>query len=159
MSLESMYEKPVIWLIDTTVFLNVLDVPQFNQNRDEVLEEFRSRIENGDTFLLPVTTVIETGNHIAQINNGNQRRAYAQKFSDQVIESIQGTLPWKPLKFPENDDVKKWLADFPDHAQAGISLGDHIIIKQWEEQCARFPAFLVKIWSIDSDLQGYECNH
>ncbi|MCB9264780.1 MAG: hypothetical protein H6558_07135 [Lewinellaceae bacterium] len=151
--------NPVIWIVDTSVFLNVLDVPQFNQDRGEVLANFESRINNGDTFLLPITTVIETGNHIARINNGNQRQDFAQKFSDQVLASIEGESPWKPLEYPEAEDVKKWLADFPNTAQAGVGLGDHIIIKQWKEQCSKYPAYLVKIWSLDIHLQGYECNH
>ncbi len=155
-----MPEKPVIWIIDTSVFLNVLDVPQFNQSREAVLNELKLRINNGDTFLLPITSVIETGNHIARINNGNQRQIFAQKFSDQVLASIEGKSPWKPLKFPEAEDVKKWLVGFPNAAQSGMGLGDHIIIKQWEEQCSKFAAYVVKIWSLDKlHLQGYECNH
>lgn len=66
-----MPEKPVIWIVDTSVFLNVLDVPHFNQKRGEVLADFERRINNKDTFLLPITSVIETGNHIARFNNGN----------------------------------------------------------------------------------------
>lgn len=151
--------KPVIWIIDTSVFLNVLDVPQFNQDREDVLEHLELRINNGDTFLLPITSEIEAGNHIARINNGNQRQIFAQKFSDQVLASIEGESPWKPLEYPEADDIKKWLADFPNSAQAGMGLGDHIIMKQWEGQCSRFGAYVVKIWSLDTHLQGYECNH
>lgn len=154
-----MPKKPIIWIIDTSVFLNVLDVPQFNQDRDLLLDEFKKRIESKDSFLLPFTTIIETGNHIAQINNGNQRQIYAIKFSNRVLESLDGEAPFKTLAFPESDQLKNWLADFPNNAQAGKNLGDHMIIKQWEEQCKMFEAYTVKIWSTDGDLQGYECNH
>ena len=87
-------------------------------------------LNNKDTFLLPITSVIETGNHIARINNGNQRQIFARKFTDQVLASIEGESPWKPLRFPEAEDIEEWLADFPNTAQAGMGLGDHIIIKQ-----------------------------
>lgn len=45
-----------IVLLDTSVYLNVLDVPGFNQDRDEILDEFAVRVESGDYFLLPMAT-------------------------------------------------------------------------------------------------------
>jgi hypothetical protein len=153
-----MPEKPIIWIIDTSIFLNVLDVPQFNQNREEVLADFERKINAENSFLLPFTSIIETGNHIAQINNGNQRRQFAQKFVSQVTQALEGQAPWKPLAFPKEEQLKTWLSSFPDSAQAQKGLGDHMIIKQWEEQCEQFKAYSVRIWSMDGDLQGYECN-
>ncbi|HMQ60455.1 MAG TPA: hypothetical protein PKE06_07295 [Flavilitoribacter sp.] len=151
--------KPTIWIIDTSILLNVLDVPQFNQDRDNVLGDFRLRIRNEDTFLLPFTSILETGNHIAHINNDGQRLQFATKLKDTVSDSIKGNTPWKPLRFPDTEDLIKWLDDFPHSAQRGVGLGDHVIIKQWEEQCEKFKAYVVKIWSLDKDLRGYECNH
>jgi hypothetical protein len=148
-----------MWLVDTTIFLNILDVPSFNQNRPEVFRDFSQRIDAGDTFLIPFTSIIESGNHIAQIQNGNHRQEFADRFATMVRESISGNTPWKPLEFPSHDDLLQWLTDFPNNAQQGKGLGDHMIIKQWEEQCRQFPAFTVKIWSLDNDLQGYECNY
>ena len=90
-----MDEKPVIWIIDTSVFLNILDVPQFNQNREAVLQEFEDRINNEDTFLLPFASILEAGNHIAQLVNSAQRKKYAQVFCEQVNASIDGKAPRK----------------------------------------------------------------
>lgn len=151
-----MPEKPVIWIVDTSVFLNVLDVPGFNQNRNEVLDSFRSKIENKDILLLPFTSIIETGNHIAQLSSGDLRRRFAQEFAENVIASLDGERPWQPLGFPVREDIKAWLADFPNQAQSGKGMGDHIILKQWEEQKAKFPGRSVRIWSLDQHLQGYE---
>ena len=55
-----------ICLIDTSIFLEFLNIPNFNQNREAVMQEFREYIELGCTFLLPMATILETGNHIAQ---------------------------------------------------------------------------------------------
>jgi hypothetical protein len=71
-----MTSKPIIWLIDTSVLLNVIDVPTFNQERALILRQFRERIVRGDTFLLPYPAIVETGNHIAQLN-GNYKFTYA----------------------------------------------------------------------------------
>ena len=48
-----MKKRPLIWIMDTSVFTNVLNIPVRNQNRDVILELFRERIESDDTFLLP----------------------------------------------------------------------------------------------------------
>lgn len=49
-----------IVVIDTSVFLNVLDVPGFNQDRDSVLRELERLINRNATLLLPMAAVVET---------------------------------------------------------------------------------------------------
>ncbi len=153
-----MPEKQVIWILDTSVLLNVLNIPGRNQSHDEVIKQFERRIKANDMFLLPFTAIVETGNHIAQLSKANLRKDYAQRFVTVVQHSLEGNIPWKPLEFPKNEHIRSWLIDFSHKAQAGIGLGDHTIIKHWEEQCQRFRGFEVKIWSLDNHLQGYECN-
>ena len=55
-----------IVLLDTSVYLNILDVPGWNQERDTILDEFEIRVGDDDIFLLPMATIWETGNHIAK---------------------------------------------------------------------------------------------
>ena len=45
---------PPIIIVDTSVLLNVLDVPGFNQDRDAVLEEFGALFDAGANLLLPM---------------------------------------------------------------------------------------------------------
>ena len=45
------------------------------------------------TLLLPMAAVLETGNHIAQLPNGNVRRSTAKKFCEEVSKAIDGTSP------------------------------------------------------------------
>ena len=47
-------------IVDTSVFLNVLDVPSFNQDRGAVLQAFRIYVEDGANMLLPMAAIIET---------------------------------------------------------------------------------------------------
>ena len=68
-----------IYIVDTTVFLNILDVPEWNQNRDTVLADFEDRIKAGSRFHLPVAAIIQTGTHIADIR--------VQWASSQVLRS------------------------------------------------------------------------
>ena len=88
-----------VLIIDTSVFLNALNVPGFNQRRVEVLKDLEQfiRAENVN-MLLPLAAILETGNHIAQLSDGRLRREYATKFASQVRQAIQGTAPWTPTQ-------------------------------------------------------------
>ena len=106
-----------IVLIDTSVYLNVLNVPGYNQEREKIFAQFRQRIQNGDFFLLPLATIWETGNHISRLPNGNHRRKYAQIFVDQIGSAMEGKSPYRPTNFPDQQTFRKWLVDYPDYAQ------------------------------------------
>jgi len=143
-------------LIDTSVFCNVVPVPGKDQDAKAVRAAFTEHIQARATLLLPMTTVLETGNHIGQLANGAQRRKTAQAFCKLVQDAIEGTAPWTPTPFWEMDDLKGWLNEFPDEAMAEKGLGDLSIIKEWERQCELHPRRRVSIWSLDRHLQGYE---
>jgi hypothetical protein len=148
-------DRPNIWIIDTSVFLNILDVGGFNQNRAAIISDFRTRIEDGDTFFLPYAAILETGNHIAQLH-GNVKFTKAEEFVTQVRLALTDQAPFNPLRFPEKDQVINWIEGFPEKAGQGIGFGDFSIIKDWEGQRAVYPGWSVRIWSLDQDLQGYE---
>lgn len=147
----------LVLIIDTSVFLNVLDVPAFNQNRDAVLAEFADHIAAaGTSLLLPMAAVFEAGNHIAQLKDGRQRRKYAEIFADQVAQALDGSAPWQPTAMPDATAIRGWLAEYPDCAMRGVSMGDLSIIKEWEAACKRHPHHHVRIWSLDGALTGYD---
>ncbi|MFM5322136.1 hypothetical protein ACET9O_21380 [Aeromonas caviae] len=84
-----------ISIIDTSVFLNLLDVPNRNGEREQVYQAFSEYVELGATFILPMATIIETGNHIAQNGDGGTRRATAQRFCEQArIQLRSATLAY-----------------------------------------------------------------
>lgn len=154
-----------ILLLDTSVFLNVLDVPGFNQSRGEVLDVFRRRVEQGDYFLLPLATIWETGNHLAHLADGRQRRSFATRMVKEVTAAFEGRAPYRTTHFPDNHEFLAWLRDFPDTVQRsksdqkvreGVSLGDLSIIKEWERTRALHPLSRVVIWSLDADLMAYD---
>lgn len=154
-----------IVLLDTSVYLNVLDVPGFNQDRDAVLSEFELRVKAGDYFLLPLATVWETGNHIADLASGDVRRTFAAKLVADVRAAVAGDVPYRPTHFPTRDEFLTWLDDFPNYAQRsksprrareGVSLADMTIIKEWERTCSHHEFSTVLIWSLDADLKGYQ---
>ncbi len=152
-------------LLDTSVYLNILNVPGNNQNREDIFAEFEVRVEQGDYFLLPMASIWETGNHIANLGNGNLRFQYGQELVKDVTRAINGDTPYRPTHFPSREDFLAWLADFPEHVQRsktikkareGVSLSDLSIIKEWERNCIRHSMSRVRIWSLDSDLASYD---
>lgn len=145
-----------IVIVDTTVFLNLLDVPRFNQNREAVLGEFKTLLATDPDLLLPLVVIVEAGNHIGQLPDGRQRRRYAQKFADQVRLAIEGGAPWTPTPLPSSTDLASALAEFPNDAARGLGVGDHLIQSEWRRQCAQHTGRRVRVWSLDAHLQGLD---
>lgn len=145
-----------IAIVDTSIVVNVLNLPNMNQDRDVVLARFQQEIEAGTNLLLPMAAIVETGNHIAHIVDGRVRRERAEKFVEQVRDALNGSAPWTPLPFPDKAIVQTWLAGFPEMAMREIGMGDQSIIELWKVQCALFPNRRVFIWSIDAHLSGYD---
>jgi len=154
-------------LIDTSVYLNILNVPDNNQDYEQVDTDFTDMENDGDQFLLPLATIFETGNHIADLDNGRQRRAFAQLLVDDVCNSLTNNAPYTITQIPPTPLFVKWLSEFPNYAmrnkqakkakEEGVSLSDFTIIKEWDVQCAKNPPpRRVRIWSLDSDLSAYD---
>lgn len=144
-----------IVLVDTSVLMNVLDVRGFNQNREPVLEEFEGLIEQGAHLFLPMAAVMEAGNHIAQLR-GELRRSEATKFAREIRRALQGDAPWRPMELLNLLALERWLDEFPDAASRGLGIGDLSIQKDWETLCDRHPLSRVRVWTLDSDLDGLD---
>jgi hypothetical protein len=152
-----------ICLIDTSVFLEILNVPNYNQHRALVLEDYKTYAQSACTFLLPMATILETGNHIAQNGDGTMRRKTALRFVKEVKDAFAGNAPWRPTIFPNTEEILLWIDQFPDlagqnkapHKQEGTSFGDLSIIQEFSKSCQIFSMSEVFIWSLDSDLQNY----
>ena len=145
-----------IVIVDTSVLLNVLDVPAFNQHRPEIFARFGELLDAGASFLLPMAAIFETGDHIADLRDGRQRRRYAEVFRDRIREALQGEAPWVPIRFPDSRQLAGWLESFPDYSMRGPDMSDLSIIKAWEAECARHQGRRVRIWTLDRDLRGYD---
>ena len=144
-------------LVDTSILLNVLRVPNRSDKHAMVMDRLREHIDVDDHLLLPAATVLETGNHIAQNGDGAERRKCAVKFVEVVRQAAEESLPWTLVELPSKPgDFVEWLASFPDSAMRGVGFGDLTIVKAWDETRHRNPGARVAIWSLDEDLQGYD---
>jgi len=146
-----------ICLIDTTIFCEILNVPDCTANRNEVMRHLQRHLENGTTLLLPLAVIFETGAHIAQNGDGRLRRDTAERFVEYVREALQGGAPWKPTPFPQNDEILIWINNFPDVAMTELSFADQSIIEEFHRQCRLNQGRRVFIWSHDHHLSAYDC--
>jgi hypothetical protein len=144
-----------ICLIDTSIFLEILDVPRKAARHEDVISELQAKMENGETLFLPMATILETGNHIAQNGDGKQRRSCALNFVSQVQDALNGKSPFKPVSFLEKEHLQEWLSEFPDSAMQGNSLGDLSIIHDFQRFCQKHPRRAIYIWSQDSHLSSF----
>lgn len=143
-------------IVDTSIFCEFLNIPNMNSSREEVFNDFERLVRNDTSFLLPIAAVYETGNHIAQLSDGGNRRRFAQAFVTQVQKAMNGEAPWQILRVPTVEEIGIWLNEFPDSAMRTVGMGDLSIIKEWEEAKKRTPYLRVFIWSLDNDLRGYD---
>ena len=146
-----------IHLIDTSVFCCILRVPGMCSTEQQ--QQMRSELNQlvgrpGISLLLPVATIYETGNHIAHAPTN--RLTVAQQFAAFVGAGLTSQPPWALTPLPNHAQMGAWLAEFPARADAQVGLGDLSIIKTFEEQCAQFPTYRVRIWSIDEHLSSYD---
>ena len=145
-----------IVIVDTSVLLVMIDVPDRNQLRRQVLDRLATLIDAGDHLFIPMAAIVEVGNHIAHVKNGAHRRAAAERFVKEVRSALADAAPWKPINFPSNQEVLTWLDAFPESATQGIGMGDLSIKQEWVALCERHALSHVWVWTLDGDLAGLD---
>lgn len=153
-----------VLVIDTSILCVWLEVPGMaccgpDDDRWD-LARVRQKIEEaeaGDTvFVLPLATLIETGNHIAQAPG--QRKDTAERLAEVMRKSADNRHPWAAfstqteLWTPEN--LTALAQSWPPLAAQKLSLGDATI-----KDVAAFYATLgyaVEILTGDKGLKAYE---
>ncbi len=150
-----------ICLVDTSIFCEVLEVPNMCADHKRVLAKLKDKVSRNETLLLPMATILETGNHIGQNGDGGKRREAAQRFADMVAQAIQGLIPFTPTPFFDAEALGTWLSEFPEWAMRndakgkGSGLGDLSIQKEWMHQCDLHPKRRVYVWSKDLHLSAF----
>ena len=108
------------------------------------------------TFVLPIATLIETGNHIAQAPEYRYERATL--LANHLRDSADAATPWaafieqSPLW--QSDNLRLLADNWPNLAAAGISIGD-ATIKNVAEYYANAGVSVV-ILTGDQGLKAYE---
>ena len=91
-----------ICLLDTSVFVEFLNVPNMNTQHAGICDELKQKFRDGEFLFLPLATILETGNHIAQNGNGTPRRKIAVLFVEQVQLALEGKSPFTSIATPQS---------------------------------------------------------
>lgn len=153
-----------ILILDTSVLCCWLQVPgkdeagpsddRWNYARiDKLLEQERVK---GSTFVLPIATLIETGNHIAQAPNYRFERA--KNLACYLLKAADAKSPWAAFtdqsSLWQSENLRILAGSWPNLAQGGMSIGDATI-----KDVAAFYAkagYFVEILTGDAGLKAYE---
>ena len=154
-----------VLIIDTSVLCVWLEVPGMNNcgpdddkwSKQRVDVKIEKEVGDGTTLVLPLATIIETGNHIAQAAHSRRERASA--LAGVIHKSVDEKTPWAAFR----DQSALWepkklknLADrWPELAHQKFSLGD-ATIKEVAEYYAQTQGWLVEIFTGDQGLKAYE---
>ena len=125
-----------VLLIDTSLLCVWLKVPgkeTAGNNKwdfELVNEKILTEIAKGTTLVLPLATVIETGNHIAQAKttNSDSKRITSEKFAEIMIAAADETSPWAAFREQivlwEAEGLKNLAEKFPNQVVKKTSMGD-----------------------------------
>lgn len=153
-----------VLIIDTSILCIWLEVPGMDTcgadhdrwDKQRVDEKIQLEMQAETTFVLPLASIIETGNHIAQAIHSRYERA--QALAEIMRKSADNQTPW--AAFSEQSSLwsgekLKLLADsWPTLAAKKLSLGD-VTIKDVAEYYAQM-SYQVEILTGDQGLKAYE---
>ncbi len=151
-----------VCLVDTSVFCELVGVPYMCDDQGALVAELERKLESDEALLLPMATILETGNHIGQNGDGRLRFQTARRFAHQVQLALTGASPFTATPMLEPELLREWLLEFPDWAKRsdgrgkGSGLGDLTIYAEWERQRDRNPGRRVYVWSKDLHLASLD---
>jgi len=154
-----------ILIIDTSILNCWLKIPGKEtcgpSNDQWTFERVKTLLEdekiNKSTFVLPIATLIETGNHIAHLLR-NQFE-FATELTKILKASLAEEEPWAAFNHQSelwsNDKLTKLSDEWPTLATQGLGIGD-ATIKDVAEYYASTGSFEVQILTGDQGLKAYE---
>jgi len=148
-----------VTMVDTSVLCELLQVPgKSNPERGADLQaEADRRWRAGERFVIPITTVIETGNHIAQAD-GN-RYDVAGRLVRLLRVAISETSHWRVLQTRLGTDFLTSLCagdstgrSLEALAAARVGAGDVAILVERDQLLADTAVRNVQVWTLDEGL-------
>jgi hypothetical protein len=154
-----------VLILDTSVLLCWLQVPGKDTcgpladrwDNDRISQLILEETAKGSTFVLPIATLIETGNHIAQAADNNRFRR-AERLAACLRSAADEQSPWAAFTDQsalwQPEQLRRVADGWPQLAAGGISIGD-FTIKDVAEHYAR-ASYHVEILTGDAGLKAYQ---
>lgn len=153
-----------VLILDTSmlcVWLKVSGMESCGTDEDSwdhtrVDKEIQSAIECGYTLVLPLATIIESGNHIAHAPN--HRFHTAQRLAEVIGKSADQTSPWAAFTDQSQlwtaDNLKRLAGEWPKLANSKLAIGD-ATIKHVAEYYGEM-GYEVRLLTADRQLSTFE---
>lgn len=153
-----------VLIIDTNILCVYLKVPYMDNagpdndkwNYERVSRKITEEIISKTTLVLPMATLIETGNHIAQASG--EIYAIAQDLADIIKKAANEEEPWAAFttqsELWNEENLVKLANEWPDLAVHKLSIGDTTI-----KNVAKYysdAGYQVEILTADQGLKSYE---
>lgn len=157
--------KRKVLIIDTSILCVWLEVKWMedcgsSENKwtfEDVQAKIELEIEAGTTFVLPFASIIETGNHIAQLKKG-PRKPYADKLIDIISQAADNNSPWAAFTEQSGlwsaESIRIIAAKWGEYVESHQSLGDALIVNVADYYYDL--GYDVEIFTGDEGLKAYE---
>ncbi len=126
---------------------------QWNYTR--VTKKIEEEKQRNATFVLPLATIIETGNHISQAPN--QRYEIAKEFAELLKATAENQTPWAAFEEQaslwDERGLKNLSENWPELASQKFSIGDATITSV-ADYYSRM-GYFVEIFTGDQQLKSY----
>lgn len=113
-------------------------------------------------MIVPISAVVETGNHITHLPDGAARRASAERFVKTLRAIAGGELPWVLHQVAWDECFLSKLCDgvagtgpFVDCATRGLGSGDLAILVERELYLERSAIDRAGVWTLDAQLAAH----
>ena len=156
--------KKKVLIFDTSVLCVWLKVPGKEtcgpegnrQTYDMVNAKIEEEKSQGTTFVLPIASIIETGNHIA--HSIGDRHTVGHAFADIISATADQISPWAAFteqsELWKKENLKVLAERWKESVISGQSLGDASIVGVANYYASA--EFEVEIFTGDEGLKAYE---
>ncbi|MBR1415481.1 MAG: hypothetical protein IJ570_06430 [Prevotella sp.] len=153
-----------VLIIDTSILCVWLKVPGKDScgsgkntiTFKDVNEKIEQEKQRGTTFVLPIASIIETGNHIA--HSSGDRWMLGNSFADMISEMADAKSPWAAFTAQnalwQPDKMKELAERWRQTVVSGQSMGDASIVDvatYYDKM-----GFDVEIYTGDEGLKAHE---
>lgn len=156
-----------MYFIDTSVLLDILDVPCHCTKKGKDSKKKLAEILKNDSekVSIPLAVIIETGNFINHIKVPAQRTSCEKKFID-ILDLLvdEKDLSWVFSAHEYTlDDLKSIITTTNSLFPSKVGIGDAFIIESYKKYCNNLCAsrdykkrFPTEIWSYDKHINWHK---
>ncbi len=151
-----------VYVVDTSYLLEFYGVPGFSTKPavNEVRRRFAEANEHDNELYTTIGCILETGNHMARVPDGHDRRQLAARLREHVRSAVATPpRPWRVLPAVEPAALIALMDSFIDDGMVAQGVG--LVDTQTVTEAARLRkhkglGYAVHIWTKDHTLKSYE---